>query len=162
MSKSVTRITALVVGLLLFVAAVFGFSGATFAEDDSPAELDPNAAPSPAAPLKPCPPLVLPTVVVTVLVPDDEPGACENPQAETFETCLAVLATYLGQTLTREQAAQCLPATPEGYDDGPDLIGESGVRTPPNHDQGRLELTDTDACAQPPSDRPGVNPPASR
>ena len=115
--------------------------------------------PSEGALLKPCPPLVLPTVVVTVFVPDNEPGACENPQAETFETCLAMLATHRGQTLTREQAAQCLPAIPEGNDAGTDVIAESGVRTPPNHDQSRIELTDSDACAAPPSGRPGVHAP---
>ena len=159
MSKSLSRMTALFVGLLFSVGALFGFAGTAFADDDAPAELDPNTASSQQALLKPCPPLVLPTVVVTVFVPDNEPGACESPQAETFETCLAMLATYLGQTLTREQAAQCLPATPEGYDAGTDPIAESGVRTPPNHDQGRIELTDSDACAAPPSGRPGVHAP---
>ena len=161
MSKSLSRMTALFVGLLFSVGALFGFAGTAFADDDAPAELDPNTASSQGELLKPCPPLVLPTVVVTVYVPDNEPGACESPQAETFETCLAVLGTYLGQTLTREQAAQCLPATPEGYDAGPDVIAESGVRTPPDHDQGRIELTDSDASAAPPSGRLGVHPPTA-
>jgi hypothetical protein len=159
MSKSLSRMTALFVGLLFSVGALFGFAGTAFADDDAPAELDPNTASSQQALLKPCPPLVLPTVTVTVFLPDNEPGACENPQAETFETCLALLATYFGQTLTREQAAQCLPAIPEGFDAGTDPIAESGVQTPPNHDEGRIELTDSDACAAPPSGRPGVHAP---
>ena len=137
----------------------FGFAGTVFADDDVPAELDPNTESSQQALLKPCPPLVLPTVTVTVFLPDNEPGACENPQAETFETCLALLATYFGQTLTREQAAQCLPAIPEGFDAGTDPIAESGVQTPPNHDEGRIDPTDSDACAAPPSGRPGVHAP---
>ena len=159
MSKSLSRMTALFVGLLFSVGALFGFAGTAFADDDVPAELDPNTASSQQALLKPCPPLVLPTVTVTVFLPDNEPGACENPQAETFETCLALLATYFGQTLTREQAAQCLPAIPEGFDAGTDPIAESGVQTPPNHDEGRIELTGSDACAAPPSGRPGVHAP---
>ncbi len=46
MSKSLSRMTALFVGLLFSVGALFGFAGTVFADDDAPAELDPNTASS--------------------------------------------------------------------------------------------------------------------
>jgi hypothetical protein len=131
------RAIALVLGLALLITTVVGVTAAA-------------AGPPP---LVPCRQRTVGTVTVTLsAVGAAAAQQCATaPGAETLETCLLLMATYLGRMLTREQAALCFPALPEGMDAdvGGDAFEGTGVSPPVGPDR-TVTITDTANCDGPP------------